>query len=398
MTDGVEQVQALVIGGGPAGLSAAEVLGAAGVRTVVVDAMPSMARKFLMAGKSGLNLTFDAPPETLVGAYSEGAQNLMHKLYTFDAQAVHRWATELGQTLFIGSTGRVFPTVMKASPLLRAWLARLEGYGVERRVRWRWVDWADDGFVFDTPEGRKTLVPQVTVLALGGGSWRRLGSDGAWADLFAKRGWSITPFSPSNVGVQVPWSEHMAPHFGAALKDVAFGAGSDVSRGEAVISKTGLEGGGIYPLSPALRQGHALWSDLLPNRTEDWLIAKLAKSRAKDSLASVLRKTAGLTAAKAALVMEFARPVPRAPEALAAVVKRLPVVGAELRPLDEAISTSGGVPWAMLTEDLMIKDLPGVFCAGEMLDWDAPTGGYLLTACFATGRCAGAGALKHLGG
>lgn len=380
---------ALIIGAGPAGLMAAGELARAGLPVLMAEAKPSVARKFLMAGKSGLNLTKDEPLERLLAAYGDAADWLRPMLEAFDAQAVQDWARDLGQELFTGSTGRVFPTAMKASPLLRAWLAELAGLGVEIRTRWRWTGWQGDAFCFDTPGGAQKIEPLVTVLALGGASWARLGSDGAWAGVLGARGVGLTAFAPANAGVLVDWSAHMAPLAGQPVKGVAWQAGALSSRGEAVISTRGLEGGGIYAVSAAVRQGAPLFVDLLPDLPLEQVTARLARPRGKASLSSHLRKALKLAPESRALLMEFARPLPQAPGALAALIKRLPVQHAGLRPMDEAISTAGGVARAALDDGLMLNALPGTFCAGEMLDWEAPTGGYLLTGCLATGRWAG---------
>jgi uncharacterized flavoprotein (TIGR03862 family) len=384
---------ALVIGGGPAGLMAADALLSGGRQVVLVEAKPSLARKFLMAGKSGLNLTKMEPFEQFLSAYGKAAPKLRPMLKQFGPDAARDWAEDLGQEMFIGSTGRLFPTVMKASPLLRAWLVRLGEMGLETRLRWRWSGWDNDGFQFETPEGAQRLHPTVTVLALGGASWARLGSDGRWADLMGNV--DLVPFAPSNAGLRVAWSDHMSRHFGAPLKNLALRAGGLHNRGEIVLSARGLEGGGIYPLTPALRDGAELSLDLFPDQSADQLAAKLAKPRGKQSLANHLRKTLRLSPAGMALVMEVARPLPQTPMELARLLKALPVPHAGVRPMDEAISTAGGVAFGGLDDQLMLRSHPGVFCAGEMLDWEAPTGGYLLTACLATGRWGGQAAARH---
>ncbi|SMX40231.1 TIGR03862 family flavoprotein [Maliponia aquimaris] len=385
-----DRTEALVIGGGPAGLMAADALLSAGHRVLLAEAKPSLGRKFLMAGKSGLNLTRMEEEAAFRAAYAEAAPQLAPMLEVFGPEDVRAWAEGLGQETFTGSSGRLFPKAMKASPLLRAWLERLTGMGLEVRTRWRWQGWEPDGALrFGTPEGPHLVCPRVTVLALGGASWARLGSDGAWAVAFGARGLPVTPFAPSNAGLSVNWSAHMERHFGAPLKNVTFRAGPLENRGEAVISARGLEGGGIYPLTPALRDGQGLMLDLVPDLDHATLGRRLAQPRGKQSRANALRKALRLPPAAQALLMECARPLPEDPAALASLVKALPVPGARLRPMDEAISTAGGVPFAALDGGLMLRDLPGTFCAGEMLDWEAPTGGYLLTACLATGLWAG---------
>lgn len=386
---------AVVIGAGPAGLMAAEVLAGAGFRVLVADAKPSFGRKLLMAGKSGLNLTKDEPFERFLAAFGEAAPRLEGMLRAFGPDQVQSWAEGLGQAVFTGSTGRVFPKVMKASPLLRAWLARLDGLGVERRTRWRWSGWDDAGvLVFDTPDGAARLVPRATVLALGGASWRRLGSDGAWAPLLDARGVALRPFAPANAGVSVAWSDHMRAHFGAPIKAARWSAGGMVSRGEVTLSVRGLEGGGLYALTPALRGGAPLWVDLMPDVAEAGLAERVAKAGNKARLARWLKSGLRLSPAKVALFFEGHREVARADWASA--VKSVPVQAQGLRPQDEAISTAGGVAFSALNDGLELDALPGVYCAGEMLDWEAPTGGYLLTACLATGRHAGQAARAAL--
>ncbi|WP_430449759.1 TIGR03862 family flavoprotein [Rhodophyticola sp.] len=376
---------ALVIGAGPAGLMAAETLARAGRQVLLAEGKPSAGRKFLMAGKSGLNLTKVEPLPRFKAAYHEAEPWLAPMLDAFGPKQVQGWASALGQQLFTGSTGRVFPVAMKASPLLRSWMARME---VDLRRRWHWQGWQGAGFVFDTPEGQKVLHPKVTVLALGGASWARLGSDGAWAPWLAGKGVKIAPFAPANMGFDMDWSAHMAPHFGMPVKNVALKAGEQVHRGEFVISERGLEGGGIYAVSRALREGAALTLDLVPDLGPEEVTARLFRPRGKQSLANFLRKALRLTGTRLALLQEFGRPLPEGP-ALAALIKALPVPHQGPRPMDEAISTAGGVARSALDETLMLRALPGVFCAGEMLDWEAPTGGYLLTACLSTGRWAG---------
>jgi len=386
--------RALVIGGGPAGLMAAEAMAKAGLSVTLCEAKPSVGRKFLMAGKSGLNLTKSEPFAPFLAAYEEAQTALRPMLEAFDAQAVQDWAEGLGQEVFTGSTGRVFPRAMKASPLLRAWLARLAECGVTINTRWQWQGWDGDAFAFDTPGGREVVEADVTVLALGGASWRRLGATGAWAPLLATRGVALRDFAPANVGLLVDWSPHMTRHFGAALKGVAWRAGPYTSRGEAVISARGLEGGGIYSVSRGLREGQGLSLDLLPDLQVRDVAARLAKPRGKDSQANHLRKRLKLTPAQIALLQEMARPLPQEAEALAALLKDLPIAHAGLRPMDEAISTAGGIALDALDAGLMLREVPGVFAAGEMLDWEAPTGGYLINGCLATGHWAGRHAVE----
>ena len=387
--------RAVVIGGGPAGLMAADQLARAGLAVTLCDAMPSLGRKFLMAGKSGLNLTKAEPFDTLVRHYSPDDW-LVPMLQAFDAQAVQDWARGLGQEVFVGSTGRVFPTVMKASPLLRAWLAELDRLGVQRRVRWRWQGWQAETLVFDTPQGAQLLQPDVIVLALGGASWARLGADGRWTAPLAARDVQIQPFQPSNASVSVNWSAHMAGTFGQALKSVCFRAGTMQSRAEAVITSNGLEGGGVYALSPALRDRAELAIDLMPDLSLAEVTRRLSRSRGRSSLSNHLRKTLRLGPARTAILMECGRPIPAEPDTLAQRIKHLVVPYQGLGPLDQAISTTGGVARDALDAQLMLRACPGVFCAGEMLDWDAPTGGYLITACLATGRWAGRQAARYV--
>ncbi|SHL55578.1 hypothetical protein SAMN05444414_11913 [Roseovarius marisflavi] len=382
---------ALVIGAGPAGLIAADVLARAGHRVVVTEAKPSVGRKFLMAGKSGLNLTKVESADSFLAAYGAAAPHLRPMLAEFGPDAVQAWARGLGQDLFTGTTGRVFPRVMKASPLLRAWLKHLREVGVDIRTRWSWQGW-DEGAVFDTPEGVQRLTPDVTVLACGGASWARLGSSGAWARQMNPE--DIEAFKPANVGARVEWSAHMKRHFGQPVKGVALGAGPLHSRGEFIISASGIEGGGVYEVSAALREGAPLVLDLLPNMTEAQIADKLNKVRGRDSLQNRLRKALKLDPVKQALLMEFGHPLPDDP---AQLLKALPLRLAGMRPMDEAISTAGGLRFEALDRGLMIRHRPGVFAAGEMLDWEAPTGGYLLTACLATGRWAGRHAAAYQG-
>ena len=387
---------ALVIGAGPAGLMAAEMLCAAGHAVTVCEAKPSVGRKFLMAGKSGLNLTKDEGIDDLLPQFAEAANPMCEMLRAFDARSVQDWARGLGQEVFTGSTGRVFPVAMKASPLLRAWLARLAAAGATFRTNTRWRGWDGQVAVFDGSAGREVIEADVTVLALGGASWARLGSDGRWAEILAAEGVALAPFAPANVGIEIAWSAHMLAHQGAALKGIGLRAGDLGSRGEAVIARSGLEGGGIYEVSRGLREGHPLEVDLLPDLSLAEVAGRLARPRGKASLSTHLRKTLRLDPVKIALAQEVARPLPQAEDALAGLLKGLRIMPQGLRPMDQAISVAGGVRFDALTEGLMLKARPGVFCAGEMLDWEAPTGGYLLTGCLASGRWAGRAAVDYL--
>ena len=384
---------ALVIGGGPAGLMAAEVLAQAGASVLVAEAKPSVGRKFLMAGKSGLNITKAEAAERFSATYD--AAWLGRMLDTFGPNQVADWCRGLGQEVFTGTSGRVFPVAMKASPLLRAWLARLATLGAEVRTRWRWTG-LDGGVQFDTTEGPVTLHPRVTVLAMGGGSWARLGSDGAWAGVLAASGVQVAPFRPSNVGFRVDWSAQMARHFGTPLKGVALCLPDGRrERGEFVLTAQGVEGGGIYAIGRDLLAGVAVTLDLAPDLDAFTLTTRL-QGRAGETVTNRLRK-AGLPAVSVALAQEWARPLPQDAAALAAKVKALPMPLHGPGPTDRAISTAGGIARAALTDDLELRALPGVFACGEMLDWDAPTGGYLLTGCLATGRWAGQAAARRLG-
>ena len=380
-------MDALVIGAGPAGLMAAEELARAGRQVLICDAKPSPGRKFLMAGKSGLNVTKDEDFARFLSRY-DVPENLRPMLEAFGPHEVKDWCRALGSEVFTGSSGRVFPVAMKASPLLRAWLRRLEAKEVSRRNLWRWTGFEGNGFRFETPQGEQVLHPKVTVLALGGASWARLGSDGAWVELLAAHGVAIAPFKPANMGFSVNWSPHMTRHFGAAVKGAALCVAGRHERGEFVISAKGLEGGGIYAVSRDLRSGVALAMDFMPDIAANEVAARLERMRAGESLSNRLRKL-GLSQPVIALIMEFGKglnPVH--------AVKSLPVTHQGPRPLDEAISVAGGVAWDSLSDDLELRALPGVFCCGEMLDWEAPTGGYLLTACWATGRWAGRAAAR----
>ena len=388
-----------VVGAGPAGLMAAELLSGHGIAVTLLDRMPSPARKLLIAGRGGLNLTHTEPLDRFLSRYGAARPRLEPAIRAFPPDAVRAWAEELGEPTFAGSSGRVFPRAMKAAPLLRAWLRRLGGRGVVLRTRHAWTGWSDahgdDGaLAFDTPDGPSRLAPDATVLALGGASWPRLGSDGGWAALLAARGVAVAPFAPANAGALVAWSPHLRERFaGTPLKRIAATAAGRGVRGEAVITAAGLEGGPIYALSPALRGGATLHLDLRPDLTVDEVARRLAAPRRGQSLANHLRRTLALPPAAVALLREGAPE----PADLAARIKGLPLPVTGLAGLDRAISSAGGVRWEEVGDDLALRRRPGTFVAGEMLDWEAPTGGHLLTACLATGRAAGEGVLRYLG-
>ena len=381
-------VSAFVIGAGPAGLMAAEEMARAGLSVTIAEAMPSPGRKLLMAGKSGLNITKDEDPAAFRQAFHPLAPQLDAALRAFGPPEVKAFAEQLGQPVFTGSTARVFPVAMKASPLLRAWLARLAALGVTLHTRWRWTGLIGAALTFATPDGPRRETPAVTVLALGGASWRRLGSDGAWAAHFPGL---TAPFRPANMGFHVAWSPHMAPHFGAPLKNIALVTPDTTLRGEITLSAQGLEGGSLYALSRTLRDGAPLALDLLPDLTLDQVRTRLAQRRRGETLSHTLRSRLNLDPARRALFLELARTASDP----AAALKHLPIPIGPPRPMDEAISTAGGLRFDTLDDGLMLKSRPGLFAAGEMLDWEAPTGGYLLTACLATGRHAGRAAAAH---
>ncbi|WP_374664023.1 TIGR03862 family flavoprotein [Ramlibacter sp.] len=409
--------RAAVVGGGPAGLMAAEAMAAQGIDVDVFDAMPSVGRKFLLAGRGGLNLTHSEPHERFMTRYGAASAALRESVDAFNGEATRAWAAALGIETFVGTSGRVFPKDMKAAPLLRAWLHRLRAAGVRFHPRHRWTGWNDDGALcFDTPAGGVTHTADATVLALGGASWPRLGSDGSWVPLLAARGVAVTPLAPANCGFDVApmrpgctgWSDLLRQRFaGQPIKPAAArlqgDAPQDATPGEFVLTDTGIEGSLVYAHSARLRdaiaaQGQATWLvDLLPQLSPARVLSEVTHPRGPRSLATHLKSRLGITGAKAALLHEVLTPAQRDnPAALAEALKALPLPLVRPRPVAEAISTAGGVRLDALDANAMLRDLPGVFCAGEMLDWEAPTGGYLLTACLATGRAAGVGVGKWL--
>ncbi len=394
-----------IVGGGPAGLFAAECLLEAGQAVTLYDRMPSLGRKFLMAGRGGLNLTHAEPLPRFLSRYGETAPHLLAAIETFPPEALRQWAEALGQPTFIGSSGRVFPETMKASPLLRAWLRRLESLGLVVNLRHDWQGWDETGaLIFATPAGRATATPSATLLALGGASWPRLGADGSWVDRVAALGIPVAPLVPSNAGIRVAWSPYMAKVAGQPLKRIVARIGGQEAAGEAVITRQGLEGGVIYalsrPIRRALDKGAAVLDiDLRPDFRAEWIAQRLNEGRTKDSWSARLRKAAGLQPAALALLLEAGRRLGLAhgdAEGWARLVRATPVPIAGLAGLDRAISTAGGVSFEGVTTDWMVQNRPGLFVAGEMLDWDAPTGGYLLQACFASGKAAAEGILQYL--
>lgn len=411
-----------VIGGGPAGLMAAERLAAEGLQVDVFDAMPSVGRKFLMAGRGGLNLTHSEAAAPFLARYGERSAQLAPWLQAMDATALRDWAHQLGIDTFVGSSGRVFPQEMKAAPLLRAWLARLRASGVRFHMRHRWLGWPPGGAVdpgalrFETPEGLLTLKADAVVLALGGGSWAKLGSDGAWVAGLQAHGIEVAPLRPANCGFDVAWSPHFSERYaGQPVKSVAMACAGETSgarlsgarprQGEFVVSETGIEGSLVYALSAPLRdqidaEGHAVaMLDLAPDWMQDKVMAAVTHPRGARSMSSHLQSRMGLTGVKAGLLRECAAAEDfKDPARLALRIKALPVTLLRARPMDEAISTAGGVSFNAVTDGLMLQSAPGVFCAGEMLDWEAPTGGYLLTACMASGVVVAKGVLDYLDG
>jgi len=399
-----------VIGGGPAGLMAAEVLAAGGAQVDVYDAMASVGRKFLLAGKGGMNITHSEPAPDFVGRYGARQQQVARWLGEFDADAVRAWIHGLGIETFVGSSGRVFPRDMKAAPLLRAWLQRLREAGVRFHMRHRWLGWQDGRLRIATPEGERLVEADATLLALGGASWARLGSDGAWAPLLAARGVEVAPLAPANCGFDTGWSEHFSSrHAGEPLLTVAAGVRGDDGaiawrKGQFVVTQTGVEGSLVYALSAPLRDAIArdgsatLWLDLAPDHAAERVMDEVTRPRGARSMSSHLQSRLGIKGVKAGLLREcLARDAYADPALLAQAIKALPVTLLRPRPIDEAISSAGGVRFeALAPGSAMLKDMPGVFVAGEMVDWEAPTGGYLLTACFASGRAAAHSVLAWL--
>ncbi len=405
-------LNAIVVGAGPAGLMAAEVLSQAGVQVAVYDAMPSAGRKFLLAGKGGLNLTHSEPADVFATRYGRHRLHVAPWLHGFGAAQIREWAKSLGVETFVGTSGRVFPADMKAAPLLRAWLHRLRAQGVRFHMRHRWLGWNDAGaLVFESPSGPVLVDAGAVVLALGGGSWSRLGSDGAWVPVLQARGIHVAPLLPSNCGFDVAggWSGHFASRFaGQAFKSVAIRINTPEAfarKGEFVATTTGVEGSLIYAASSLLRDqiaaaGHASFHlDLRPDLPLEKVLAEVARPRGSRSLSIHLKSRLGIDGIKAAILYEQLAKEDLADAAkLAAGIKAVPITLSAARPIDEAISSAGGVAFDGLDASLMLARQTGVFCAGEMLDWEAPTGGYLLTACLASGRIAGRGVLQYLQG
>lgn len=392
-----------VIGAGPAGLMAAERLARAGAAVVVHEAMPAAGRKFLMAGRGGLNLTHSEAMEGFVTRYGGAAETVGRWLEAFSPTHLTGWSEGLGQATFTGSSGRVFPRAMKASPLLRAWLGRLGELGVEVRTRSRWVGRRDGGWVFETPDGERVERPDAVVLALGGASWPRLGSDGAWRAWLEADGVAVEPFRPSNVGFDVDWSPVFADRFaGQPLKPVALTHADRTVRGEAMVTRYGLEGGAIYALSAGLREAidrdgaASLTVDLRPDLSVEALAGRLAKPRGKDSATNWLRKAGGLSPVAVGLLREIPGELPAGADKLAKRIKAVRLTLTGVQGLEKAISSAGGVRLDQVDAGLMLTALPGVFVAGEMLDWEAPTGGYLLQASMASGVVAADGVLRWL--
>ena len=394
-----------VIGGGPAGLMAAETLARAGVAVTVYDSMANPGRKFLLAGRGGLNLTHSEPLAAMLPRYGAAAAHLRPAIEAFPPEALRAWCDGLNQPTFVGTSGRIFPRTLKASPLLRAWLRRLGELGVRLQSGWRWTGWNPDGtLAFAAKDGQAFGArADTTVLALGGGSWPKLGSDGSWVPMLASRGVCISPLGPANCGVKIAWSELFGTRFaGQPLKRIAISIANRTVRGEAMVTAAGLEGGAVYELGPVIRgeletgRTCRLTLDLRPDFTTNELTSRLARARGKQSLANHLRKAAGLPPVAIALLREGHADLPGEATGLAQAIKSAPVTVTGLAPIERAISTAGGIAWQEIDARYMLRKLPGMFAAGEMLDWEAPTGGYLLQACFSTGVAAAQGALTYL--
>jgi uncharacterized flavoprotein (TIGR03862 family) len=403
------QTQVAIIGAGPAGLMAAEVLAEGRARVTVYDAMPSVGRKFLMAGRGGLNLTHSERLEVFLTRYREAEPHLASAIKTFPPDRLRVWCEELGQPTFVGTSARIFPKSLKASPLLRAWLRRLDALGVQFSLRHRWTGWDESGrLLFQTPDGQSAVDSKATVLALGGASWPRLGSDGGWVQTLRAKGVKVSPLKPANCGFTVNWSDIFRDRFeGAPLKGIALSFAGRSVRGEALITRDGIEGGAIYALSTELREailasgGATLHIALRPDVDFHDLVARLSTPRGKQTFTNWLRKAAQLPPVAIGLLQETATAsgvtlASMSPEALAALINDVPVQLTGNAPIARAISSAGGVAFDEIDTDFMLRRVPGIFAAGEMLDWEAPTGGYLLQACFATGVAAGKGALEWL--
>ena len=384
----------LIVGGGPAGLMAADFASRSGVEVTLADSMPTFGRKFLMAGKSGLNLTMNEDDVTFQTRIIQNNTTIEKALEEFGPIEVIEWANSLGIKTFVGSTGRVFPTEMKASPLLRNWISRLDELGVSRQNRWKLKSISNKVATFETPQGLLNKSADGIVLALGGASWPKLGSNGDWKSLFDPA--ELESFQASNCSFIVKWSIKMSKYFGQPLKSIKLSAGSQSSRGEIIISQKGIEGGGIYSLSAQLKKGEDLILDLLPDWNNDKILKLLTIPWGKSSSSNILRKRLKLEPIKQAILREFAMDVFKEPALLTKSIKSLKIPLNGTGPIQTAISTSGGVKMSSIDENFMLRGRPGVFCAGEMLDWDAPTGGYLITTCLATGRMAGKGALQFV--
>ena len=383
-----------IIGGGPAGLMAAETAADNGLSVVIIDAKPTFGRKFLMAGKSGLNITKDEAKSEFLNHYFNAKKWLAPIINNFDNEAVMKWAQDLDQEIFTGSSGRVFPKSMKASPLLRSWLIRLSNKGVTFYQNWKWVGWQGDVAAFETILGKKLVKSHTTILAMGGASWPHLGSDGLWADILKKNNVTITNFQPSNMGFKIKWSKYMKPFFGTPIKSVRITSGKFSTIGEFVISKKGIEGSGIYAASKFMRDGNNLIIDLLPDTEIETLNKRHKHLSPKVSRSTFNRKVLRLNNEKAAFFNEFSQHI--STQDITHSAKSLLIPHEGPHPINEAISTAGGVSKSALNDNLMLKAKPSVFCAGEMLDWEAPTGGYLITACLATGKWAGLGAINYI--